>query len=152
MKYIAIIEIPKNSNRRIHKSNQFENFGEFIDFGPISDKISANGGHMPLAYGFIQDTIGGDGEGDEVDVMIFSMNEFKTADSVEVIPFATMVREDGDYKILAHDETVSINSWEEVPVDIQKILMDFNGFKLPILSIKDSHETLTYLESMKKSI
>lgn len=71
MTYTATIEIPKNSGRRIHKGNQPDNFGTFVDFGSISDKITANNGRMPLAYGFIENTTGSDGEGDEVDVMIF---------------------------------------------------------------------------------
>lgn len=148
MKYTAIIEIPKNSDRRIHKGNQPDNLGKFVDFGPISEKITANGGRMPLAYGFIVNTIN-KGENDELDVMVFSETEFKTEDSVEVTPFAMMVREDGDYKVLAHDETMQINSWEEVPEDMQKILMDFNGFKLPIVGIKNAEETVGYIESVK---
>ena len=78
MTYIATIEIPKNSGRRIHKGNQPENFGKFVDFGPLIDKIKANNGLMPLAYGFIENTIGSDGESDDVAVMIFSEKEFKT--------------------------------------------------------------------------
>lgn len=150
MKYTATIEIPKDSDRRIHKGNQPDNLGQFVDFGPISDKITANNGRMPLAYGFIENTTGSDGEGDEVDVMIFSENEFKTEDTVEITPFAMMVREDGDYKVLAHDETMQINSWEEVPADMQKILMDFNGFKLPIVGIKNAEETVAYIDSVTK--
>ena len=53
MTYIATIEIPKNSDRRIHKD--YDEL-KFIDFGLISEKITANGGRMPLAYGFINDT------------------------------------------------------------------------------------------------
>lgn len=147
MKYIATIEIPKNSNRRIHKGNQVENFGKFVDFGPISEKITANGGRMPLAYGFIENTVGTDSEADEIDVMVFSDREFKTADSVEIIPFAMMVRSDGDHKILAHDDTVTIDSWDEVPVEMQKILMDFNGFKLPIIEIKEKDEVILYINN-----
>jgi inorganic pyrophosphatase len=151
MKYTATIEIPKNSPRRIHKGNQPENMGKFMDFGPISDKITANGGLMPLAYGFIENTTGSDGEGDEVDVMVFSNKDLKTEDSTEITPFAMMMREDGDYKVLAHDETVQINSWEEVPEDMKKILMDFNGFKLPIVAVKNTDDTIAYIESVKKA-
>jgi inorganic pyrophosphatase len=149
MNYIATIEIPKNSDRRIHKGNQPENFGKFMDFGPISDKITANNGRMPLAYGFIENTTGSDGEGDEVDVMVFSEKEFKTEDSVEVTPFAMMMREDGDYKVLAHDGTVQIDSWDHVPVEMQKTLMEFNGFKLPIVEVKGKDETVAYLEQVR---
>ncbi|MEI8224216.1 MAG: inorganic diphosphatase [bacterium] len=149
MNYIAIIEIPKNSDRRIHKGNQLDNLGKFVDFGLISDKITANNGRTPLAYGFIENTTGSDGEGDEVDVMVFSEKEFKTEDTLEVTPFAMMMREDGDYKVLAHDETMTIDSWDHVPAEIQKILMEFNGFKLPIIEIKGKDETIAYIESVR---
>ncbi len=150
MKYIATIEIPQNSTRRIHKGNQAENLGIFTDFGPLIDKIKANDGKMPLAYGFIENTTGSDGEGDEVDVMVFSENEYKTEDSTEVTPFAMMVREDGDFKVLAHDDTVQMDSWDDVPAEMQKTLMDFNGFKLPIVGIRNKEETIKYIDSVTK--
>lgn len=146
MKYTATIEIPKNSDRRIHK-DYVE--WKFIDFGPISDKITANGGRMPLAYGFINGTASATEEKDETDVMVFSTNEFKTADQVEITPFAMMMREDGDYKVLAHDDTLQIDSWDQVPADMQKTLMDFNGFKLPIVEVKGKDETVAYIEGVK---
>lgn len=149
MIYTATIEIPKNSDRRIHKGDQPDNFGQFIDFGPISDKITVNGGRMPLAYGFIENTTGSDGEGDEVDVMIFSDKEFKTEDRVAITPFAMMIRSDGDHKILAHDDTIQIDSWDDIQPEIQKTLMEFNGFKLPIVEVKGKDETIAYIESVK---
>lgn len=154
MKYIATIEIPKNSPRRIHKGNQPHNMGIYEDFGPLIDKIKANGGRMPLAYGFINDTASTDSAYayvDEVDVMIFSSKEFKTEDTVEVTPFAMMMREDGDFKVLAHDDTMQINSWDEISADMQKTLMEFNGFKLPIVEVKNAEETIRYIESVKTS-
>jgi inorganic pyrophosphatase len=149
MKYIATIEIPKNSDRRIHKGYEDHIKGQFVDFGPISDKITANGGLMPLAYGFIEDTRGSDGVPDEVDVMVFSTKDLKTQDSLEVTPFAIMVREDGDQKILAHDETMQLDSWEDVPEETKKILMEFNGFKFPIIEVKNAEDTIAYIESVK---
>ena len=146
MNYIATIEIPQNSDRRIHKDYHE---WKFIDFGLISEKITANGGRMPLAYGFINNTASDTPEQDEVDVMVFSENQFKTGDSVQIVPFAMMVRQDGDHKVLARDSTVQITSWQEVPADMQKILMDFNGFKLPIVDVKNAQETSTYIESVK---
>jgi hypothetical protein len=41
----------------------------------------------------LKDTLGNDGVPDEIDVMVFSENELKTQDSVEVTPFAIMVRQ-----------------------------------------------------------
>ena len=66
MKYIATIEIPKNHDRRIHKAYEEHIKGQFVDFGPINDKITANGGRMPLAYGYIEGTLGNDGVPDEM--------------------------------------------------------------------------------------
>lgn len=152
MNYTATIEIPKNSDRRIHKGNQPHNMGIFEDFGLLSDKIKANDGRMPLAYGFINGTESTDSTYafiDEVDVMIFSEKEFKTEDTVEITPFATMMREDGDYKVLAHDDTMQIDSWDQVPADMQKTLMEFNGFKLPIVEVKGKEETIAYIEGVK---
>jgi len=149
MKYTATIEIPKNSGRRIHKGYEEHIKGKFVDFGPISDKITANGGLMPHAYGFIENTRGGDGVPDEVDVMVFSERPLKTEDQVEITPFAIMVRADGDYKVLAHDDTMQINSWEEVPAEMQKTLMDFNGFKLPIVEVKSAKDAIEYIESTR---
>ena len=77
--------------------------------------------------------------------MIFSEKDLKTEDSVEVSPFAMMVRQDGDYKVLAHDDTMNLNSWDDVPLEMQKTLMDFNGFKLPIVEIKDKESAILYL-------
>jgi|JI10StandDraft_1071094.scaffolds.fasta_scaffold296920_2 inorganic pyrophosphatase len=147
MKYIATIEIPKNSDRRIHKGYEDHIKGQFVDFGPISEKITANGGRMPIAYGFINNTIGTDGLPDEIDVMVFSESDLKTEDTVEVIPFATMVRSDGDHKILAHDNTILYNSFNEIPAGMQKTLMEFNGFKLPIAEVKNKEETILYLNN-----
>lgn len=146
MKYLATIEIPKNSDRRIHKGNQPHNMGIFEDFGPISEKITANSGRMPLAYGFIEGTHN-PGENDEIDVMVFSEYEFNTEDSVDITPFAMMIRSDGDHKVLAHDNTMQLNSWDDVSVEMQKILMEFNGFKLPIVEIKNKPETILYLDN-----
>lgn len=154
MTYNATIEIPKNSDRRIHRTIKDDEEGkykkgEFYDFGLISEKITANNGLMPLAYGFIEGTVGSDGEDDEVDVMVFSSNDYKTADSLQVTPFAMMVREDGDYKLLAHDSTMEINSWDDVPAEMQQTLLAFNGFHKKIVEIKGKEDTIAYLESVK---
>lgn len=148
MNYLATIEIPKNSDRRIHKGNQPENFGKFVDFGAISEKITANGGRMPIAYGFIENTISADGENDELDVMVFSTKDLNTEDTVAITPFAMMVRSDGDHKVLAHDESVIINDWNEVDPELQKTLLEFNGFKLPIVEVQNKEKTLEYIKSV----
>jgi inorganic pyrophosphatase len=147
MNYMAIIEIPKNSDRRIHKGMHPENAGRFVDLGPLVDVIAVNDGKMPVAYGFIEHTIGTDGEGDEIDVIVFSENNFKTGDSVSMIPFAMLIRSDGDHKVLAHDDTVQIDSLDDLPTDMQKLVMDFNGFKLPIVEVQYRNQTIEYINS-----
>jgi hypothetical protein len=53
-------------------------------------------------------------------------------------------------RYLLHDDTIQISSWDDVPMEMQKTLMDFNGFKLPIVGIRSKEETIKYLESVKK--
>ena len=60
-----------------------------------------------------------------------------------------MVREDGDHKVLAHDDTLQINSFEDLPETDRKTLMDFNGFKLPIVKVENAEDTIKYIESVK---
>lgn len=147
MTYIAIIEIPKDCDRRIHWGNRPENKGTFVDLGPLKEVIPVNDGKMPMAYGFIKGTVGTDGEGDEVDALIFSNKDFKTGDEVSITVFGILKREDGDQKVLAHDDTVSFDSFESLPTDLQKVTTDFHGFKHKIVSIEDKHSAESYVES-----
>ena len=75
----AIIEIPKGCDRRIHFSQEKN---DFVDFGPIREKIPVNGGKMPVAYGFLEGIMN-EKEEDEVDVLIFSKKDLKTGDKIE---------------------------------------------------------------------
>lgn len=38
---------------------------------------------------------------------------------------------------------------EDVPADMRKTLMEFYGFKLPIVDVKNAEETIKYIESVK---
>lgn len=143
MNYTAIIEIPKNGDRRIHFAY---NRKDFIDLGKLGDVIPVNDGLMPLHYGFITTAFNND-EGDEIDVLIFSKNEYKTEDKVAIRPIGMMIRADGDHKVIATDDTVDYQSFTDAPADEQKKVLDFNGFKHPITSMINAEETVKFLES-----
>lgn len=143
MNYNAIIEIPKNGDRRIHFAY---NRKDFIDLGKLGDVIPVNDGLMPLHYGFITTAFNND-EGDEIDVLIFSKRDYKTQDKVAIRPIGMMIRADGDHKVIATDDTVDYQSFADAPADEQKKVLDFNGFKHPITSMIDAEETTKFLES-----
>lgn len=143
MKYTAIIEIPKNCDRRVHKSIET---GEFTDFGPTIEVIPINEGRMPASYGFVKDTLNAS-EGDEVDVIIYSDKNYKTQDELEINILGMIVREDGDHKIIATDLDSSISSIEDIPENKWKLIKDFFGYKYKITSIRGKNEALIYLES-----
>jgi len=145
--YTAVIEIPKNCDRRIHWGNRPENKGTFVDLGPLYDVIPVNDGKMPMAYGFLKGTVGTDGEGDEVDVLIFSNKEFKTGDEATVTLFGILKREDGDQKVLAHDETVSYDSFQNLDPELQKVTLDFHGSKHKITSIEEKAVAEEYVKA-----
>jgi inorganic pyrophosphatase len=139
--YKAIIEIPKNCDRRIHM--RYDGSG-FEDFGPIKDKIPVNDGAMPVAYGYIVDAINKD-EKDNVDVLVFSNREYKTGDEMDVRIFGLMNRDDGDHKILAVDSTVEYKSFDEIPADEQKLIMEYFGYQKNIM-IMDGESADEYLK------
>ena len=141
MKYITVVEIPKGSDRRIHMA--YDNSG-FIDLGPIKDQISVNEGVMPVAYGYLLNYINAN-EKDNVDSLIFSENEFKTGDEVEVEVFGMLTREDGDHKVLVKDSTVNFKNFDEL--SDKKLLIDYFGFKSKVISVGDESDTKEYLNS-----
>lgn len=149
MNYTAVIEIPKDCDRRIHWGNQPENRGTFVDLGPLVEKIPVNGGKMPMAYGFLKNTVGTDGEGDEVDVLVFSNNEYKTGDEMPVTIVGIITREDGDQKLIAHDDSMVFDSFEDLPEELRKVTLDFHGFKSPIISVEGKEAALKYLEGTR---
>jgi len=140
--FIATIEIPKGCDRRIHFSQEKN---DFVDFGSIKEKIPINGGEMPVAYGFL-DGIMNEKEGDEVDVLIFSKKDLKTGDKIEIIPIALILREDRDDKIVAVDETINnIKEWNDAPEDERKLILDYFGFRHKIISVEDSKSAVEYV-------
>ena len=138
----VIIEIPKGCDRRIHFSQEKN---DFVDFGPIREKIPVNGGKMPVAYGFLEGIMN-EKEEDEVDVLIFSKKDLKTGDKIEVIPIALILREDRDDKIVVVDETVeNIKEWDDVDEKEKKLILDYFGFRHKIISVKNSKSAVEYI-------
>ncbi len=134
--YTATIEIPKGCDRRIHMS--YDKSG-FIDLGSIKEQIPINEGVMPVHYGYINNTINKI-EGDEIDVLVFSNKDFKTGDQVEIKVIGMITRADGDHKIIAIDETVDDEVFNSLPEQEKKLILDYFGYKSPIISI-DSKES-----------
>jgi inorganic pyrophosphatase len=140
MKYEAIIEIPKGSDRRIHM--KYDRSG-FDDFGPIKEKIPISDGVMPVFYGYIENAVNKI-EKDNVDVIIFSNKSYETGDKVEVEIIGLLNREDGDHKIIAIDDSVSYKDFSEIPLNERKLILDYFGYKHAII-VKDMNEAFEYL-------
>jgi len=141
--YTAIIEIPKDSDRRIHLS--FDK-SSFVDLGPIKEHVPVNNGIMPVHYGFIDDTINKK-EGDEVDVIVFSNKSYKTGDKVEIEILGILKRQDGDDKIIARDDTVSNDVFETLPKNEHELIVNFLGYKSSIIEIGLKDHALEYLKN-----
>jgi len=133
MKIDAVIEIPKGNNRRWHL-----NYAKTAieDFGPIKEKIPVNDGVMPVAYGYLEGTKN-ESEKDEIDVLVFSNKKFEVGDRVNVRIFGCIKRSDGDDKILAHDDTTSFESWEDVSPKDKKLILEYFGYNHHIESVEE---------------
>jgi inorganic pyrophosphatase len=148
MTYIATIEIPKGSDRRIHLS--YDKSG-FIDLGPIKEQIPVNEGIMPVHYGYIENTLNV-GEGDEVDVLVFSQKTYKTGDKVKVEILGMFVREDGDHKIVARDDSEENSVFEKLSETNRKLIMDYFGYKSPITLVESRERAILYLKNSATDI
>jgi len=146
MQYIATIEIPKGSDRRIHIS--YDKNG-FVDLGPIKEHISVNEGVMPVDYGYIEGTLNKE-EGDEVDVIIFSKRTYNTGDKVEIEILGSLVRKDGDHKIIARDDSESVSVFKDLSVIDRKLIMEYIGYKSPIISVDTKEQALEYVKNSAK--
>lgn len=146
MTFNAIIEIPKGSDRRTHMA--YDKSG-FIDLGPIKERIPVNNGVCPVHYGFIEGTFNAD-DGDEVDVLVFSKNIYKTGDEVEINIEGILKREDGDHKIIASDNTLENFVFNELPESERKIILDYMGYIAKISSIEPKIEAVEYVKSSIK--
>ena len=146
MKLKAVIEIPKGNDRRWHlnfKRTAIE------DFGPIIERIPVNDGIMPVAYGYLEGTENKEENSEVVenlDVLVFSKRNFIVGEKVDVEIFGCIKRADGDHKILATDETVSIEKWTDVPAGERELLLKFFGYNHLIISIEGRVETEKYVK------
>lgn len=142
MKYTAVIEIPKGSDRRVHMS--YSGSG-FVDLGPIKEQIPINNGVMPVAYGYLPLFINKK-EKDEVDIIIFSKNKYKTGDKIDVEIFGIFTREDGDHKILAKDDSVAFENFMEIPLEERHLLLGYFGYKSKIVTVSNKDIALEFLQ------
>lgn len=143
MKYTAVVEIPKGSDRRIHMS--YDNLG-FIDLGPISSQIPVNNGEMPVCYGYIEGTINKD-EKDNVDAIIFSSRPHNTGDTLDVEIIGMLTRADGDHKVIAIDDSTAIKNFADIESKERSLILEYFGFKSKINSIDSREKAMSYLES-----
>lgn len=140
----AIIEMPKGDDRRRHF--KFDKTG-FIDLGPIKEVIPVNDGLMPISYGYIPDTLNID-EGDEIDVLVLSNKVLSVAQEVEVEPIALIVRDDGDNKVVAIDDSISdIKEWGDIPESERELIEQFFSYHHKILAIENLETTNQYIEN-----
>lgn len=142
MKYSAVIEIPKGCDRRIHLSYDGINF---IDLGLIKEQIPINDGVMPIHYGYIENTTN-EIEKDNVDVIVFSNNNYNSEDKVEIEIIGMLNREDGDHKVIAVDSSLKIQSFDEIADDERSLILAYFGYKSAVISIDDKSKTIAYLE------
>jgi len=143
MKYKAVIEIPKGCDRRIHMS--YDRSG-FIDLGPIRDQISVNDGVMPVCYGYIENTINID-EKDEVDVIVYSSNVYHTGDTLDAEIIGMLTRKDGDHKLIARDESIKIEHFNDISSEERDLILKYFGYKSEITSVDSKEKALEYLQS-----
>ena len=143
MKYKAVVEIPKGCDRRIHLSYDGVNF---IDLGLIKKEIPINNGVMPVCYGYLENAINNI-EKDNVDVIIFSNQSYKTKDKVTLDIIGMLSREDGDHKVIAIDDSFVIKNFNEIDEKERNLILEYFGYKSKITSIDDRDVTLKYLQS-----
>jgi inorganic pyrophosphatase len=148
MQHIAIIEIPKGSDRRIHMS--YDKTG-FIDLGPIQEHVPVNNGVMPVHYGYIEGTLNKE-EGDEIDVIVFSKHSYATGDKIEIEILGTLVREDGDHKIIARDNSETDSVFQDLSETDRKLILDFIGYKSKIVSIDTKDQAIAYINNSRTKI
>ncbi len=144
----AHIEIPKGGDRRTYL--RYDKSG-FIDLGPIKNVIPINDGIMPINYGFIVGLINTKEEGEqpeELDVLVYSDESFKQGALVSIEPIALFEREDHDDKIIARVLGSDI-TWNAIAPSEQKLLLDYFGYKSPIVRVGDREAAESLIQSLK---
>lgn len=138
----AVIEIPKGDSIRRHY-NKSQN--RFVELGPIKNLVPVNNGIMPVNYGFIPNTQNPE-DNDELDILVLSQNTLTVGQKLEVTPFAILRRKDGDDKIVAIDDTMNINSWEDINLSQRESMLNYFGYKSAIVAIGSKDETEHYIQ------
>jgi inorganic pyrophosphatase len=139
----AIIEIPLGDDRRRHM--KYDKSG-FIDLGPTKEVIPVNDGVMPVNYGYIKDTLN-IGEGDEIDVLIFSKQILSVGQEIDILPFALIRRADGDDKVVSTDNTLDIKSWEDIEQGERELIEKFFSYHHKFIAIENKESAEKYIES-----
>ncbi len=151
MNYTFTLEIPAGGDRRIHLNYAKT---EFIDCGPIREKITVNNGIMPTAYGFLQGVINNDetvGHKEYVDAIdISDMDIVATGEQIAVRVVGMFEREDGDHKVLIARSGSKIQGFDDVEPKLQKMLLDFHGFNKKITKIYNLIEVNQYIANCEK--
>jgi len=153
MKVTAVIEIPKGDTRRRHLDEAkagTDNWTleDFIDLGPIKDRIPVNEGVMPIHYGFLKNTWNKD-ERDEIDVLVLSSRTFKPGDEIEIEPTQLIIREDGDHKVVASDATL-VGTLDELPPHEREVVYSYFRYTSPIIEVLGKRETEAYIKQNQR--
>jgi inorganic pyrophosphatase len=144
----VVIEMPRGDTRRRHMG--YDKTG-FIDLGPISEVISVNDGIMPAHYGYIPDTPN-TAEGDDVDVIIVDDMSTEVGERVNAKALALLTREDEDNKVVAVRPDSPLQIWEELPTDLQQLLLAYFGSNSPIKKIEDASAASRYISDSASNL
>jgi inorganic pyrophosphatase len=143
----AIIEIPKGDSIRRYY-NKSEN--KFVEIGQIKDVIPVNDGIMPVNYGFTPEAHNPN-DNNALDVLVISNNTLTVGQELEVSPIAILKRKDGDDKIVAVENNLQIQSWENLEEDLKNLLLSFFGYKSGITEIGSKEEAQKYIENLRSN-
>ncbi len=142
----VIIEMPKGDTRRRHL--KYDKSG-IIDLGLIRDSIPVNDGVMPVAYGYIPDTVDV-GEGDDVDVLVFSGRAFAVGEAVDVRVIGLLRRADGDHKVVAVERTSSaVSAYEDVSAAERTLIEEFFGYHHKIVAVEDADDARQFVDACR---
>ena len=86
-------------------------------------------------------------EGDEVDVIVFSKDIYKTGDKIKVEILGMLTREDGDHKVIARDSSEPDTVFENLADVERKLILSYIGHKSPIVSIDSRDEAFEYINN-----
>jgi inorganic pyrophosphatase len=100
---------------------------------------------MPVNYGYIKDTLN-IGEGDEIDVLIFSKQILSVGQEVDILPFALIRRADGDDKVVACDGSVDFKNWDDIEKGERELIEKFFSYHHKFIAIENKESAEKYIE------